>query len=90
MYLQPYHVPRIHLSTFKKELDRLVELGVLVHQNEIDWGSPTFIVPKKYGRIILISNLCQLNKVIKRKQYPLTIVTDILYKRIGYKFFKKI
>jgi hypothetical protein len=30
-----------------------------------------------------------LNKVIRHKQYPLSIITDILRKRSGYKFFTK-
>ncbi len=37
-----------------------------------------------------ISNLHQLNKVIRRKQYPLPIIMDILRKRSGYKFFTKL
>ncbi|KAL7538800.1 hypothetical protein ACHAXR_008797, partial [Thalassiosira sp. AJA248-18] len=65
------------------ELDHLVKIGVLVQQQESEWASPTFIVPKKDGRVRWISYLRQLNKV----QYPLPIITDILRKRIGYKFF---
>eukprot|EP00957_Ditylum_brightwellii_P112714 8591881-Ditylum_brightwellii.AAC.1 len=52
-------------------------------------GIPTFIIPKKDGRIRWASSLRQLNKVIKRKQYPLPIITDILCKSTGYKFFTK-
>ena len=89
MHARPYPVPRIHLSTFKKELDHLVELGVLLPQNESEWASPTFIIPKKDGRVRWISDLRQLKKVIKRKQYPLPIITDILRKRTGYKYFTK-
>ena len=90
VYSRPYPVPHIHLKTFKKELDHLVELGVLVPQNESEWASPTFIIPKKDGRVRWISNLRQLNKVIKRKQYPLPVITDILRKRMGYEFFTKL
>ena len=90
MYARPYLVPRIHLSTFKKELDHLVELRVLVAQNKSEWASPTFIIPKKDGRVRWISDLRQLNKVVKRKHYPLPIITDILCKRVGYEFFTKL
>ena len=40
VYKSPYHVPSIHISTFKKELDHLVNIGVLLYQNEIEWASP--------------------------------------------------
>ncbi len=83
-------MPRVHLSTFKKELDHLVKLGVLVPQQQSEWASPTFIVPKKDGRVRWISNLRQLNKVVGRKQYPLPIITDILRKHSGYEFFTKL
>ncbi|KAL7479861.1 hypothetical protein ACHAW6_005580, partial [Cyclotella cf. meneghiniana] len=47
-------------------------------------------VPTKDGRACWISDLCQLNKVIRCKQYPLPIITDILHKCSGYKFFTKL
>ncbi len=82
----PYPVPRIHLKTFKKELDHLIRIGVLASQQESEWASPSFILPKKDGRVRWISGLRQLNKVIRRKQYPLSIITDILCKVLGIRF----
>jgi hypothetical protein len=78
------------LKTFKKELDHLVRIGVLAAQQESEWASPSFITQKKDGRLCWISNLPQLNKVIRCKQYPLPIITDILRKHSGYKFFTKL
>jgi hypothetical protein len=48
------------------------------------------LIPKKDGKICWISNLCKLNKIIRHKQYPLPIITDILRKCSGYKFFTKL
>jgi hypothetical protein len=78
------------LKTFKKELDHLVRIGVLASQQENEWTSPSFVIPKKDGRVCWISNLRQLNKVIRCKQYPLPIITDILRRHSGYKFFTKL
>jgi hypothetical protein len=45
---------------------------------------------KEDNRVSWISNSPQLNKTIKRKQYQLSIITDILRKCSGYKFFAKL
>jgi hypothetical protein len=78
------------LKAFKKKLNHLVKIGVLAAQQESEWALPSFIIPKKDGRVRWISNLCELNKVIRPKQYPLLIITDILHKHSGYKFFTKL
>jgi hypothetical protein len=78
------------LKTFIKELDHLVRIGALAAQQESEWASPSFIIPKEDGRVRWISNLHQLNKVIRCKQYLLLIIMDILRKHSGYKFFKKL
>ncbi len=90
VHSRPYPIPWVDSKTFKKELDHLVRIGVLAAQQESEWVSPSLIIPKKDGRVCWISNLHQLNKVIRHKQYPLLIITDILHKRSGYKFFTKL
>jgi hypothetical protein len=85
----PYPVPQINLKTFKKEFDHLVGLGVLAPQQESEWALSSFTIPKKDNRVCWISNSRQRNKVIRRRQYPLPIITDILCKRSGYKLFAK-
>jgi hypothetical protein len=68
VHSRPYPVPQIHLKTFKIEIDHLVRIGVLAPQQKSEWASPSFITPKKDGRVRWIGNLRQLNKVIQRKQ----------------------
>ncbi len=79
---RPYAIPVIHLEVFIKELIHLVEIGVLSPQGASEWASPTFITQKRWQS--------PLGKVVKRKQYSLPIIGDILRRCKGYKFFTKL
>ena len=79
-FSRPYAVPHVHLETFKKELKHLVKLGVLSKQGSSSWASPTFIIPNKVGRVRWVSDICELNKVIRHTQYILPIITNVLCK----------
>ena len=97
VYRRPYPVPHSLRETFRKELNHLVELGVLSPCGESQWALPTFIVPKKplpgetEGRVRWVSDFRELNKVIiKPVNYTLPIITDILRKHHGYQYFSKL
>ena len=49
MHVQSYPLPCIHLFTIKCELDHLIKLVSLFLQEESEWASPTFIIPKNDG-----------------------------------------
>lgn len=89
-YCRPYPVPERHKVVFRAELDRLVQIGILERIGPSEWLSPTFIIPKKDGRVRWISDFRALNKCIKRKVYPIPRIQDILQRRSGYKFFTKL
>ncbi len=80
-HARPYPVPVIHLSAFKNELLHLVKIGILSPQCASKWASPMFITPKKDCRVHWVSDLRELNKVVKKKQYSLPIIWDILGQR---------
>ena len=76
-----------HVALVDDVLGQLVNNGFTVNPLKCKWASPTFITPKKDGRVRWISNLQQLNKVVKQKQYPLPIISKVLTKRNVYSFF---
>ena len=90
VYRRPYPVPVVHMETFRRELEHLVQIGVLTPTRDTEWGLPTFIIPKKDGRFRWVSDMRELNKVIKRTQYTLPIINDVLRKRRGYEFLTKL
>jgi hypothetical protein len=66
-HFRPYAIPVIHLEAFKKELIHLLKIGVLSPQGASEWAPPTFITPQKDGRVHWVSDLRELNEVVKRK-----------------------
>ena len=57
--------------TLKKEVNRLIKIGVLKKINNSQSAAPTFIIPKINGTVRFISYLRELNKTIKTKPYPI-------------------
>ena len=90
VYKRYYPAPCVHLETFKKEIEHLVAIGVLSCCCENAYEAPTFIVPKKDGRVRVVPDMRELNKIIKPTNYSLPIITDTLQKHHDYKYFTKI
>ena len=48
---KPYPIPQVHEAALRKEVERLIMLGVLEVVLESEWGAPSFIIPKKNNTI---------------------------------------
>ena len=87
----PYHgrafpVPHIHLATLKKEVTRLVKIGVLVRQPDSEWASPTFIVPKKNQTVRFLSDFREVNKRLVRTPFPIPKISTTLQEMEGFTY----
>ena len=68
------------------EVQRLVNIGVLKKVNHSEWGAPSFIIPKKDGRVRFISDFRELNKRIKRKPCPIPHTQEMLLNLKGFQY----
>ena len=85
-----YPVPHSKMDVFKRELDRLVEIGVFEEGKRSEWIAGTFIIPKKDARVRWITDFRALNKALKRKIYPIPKINEIFGRRKNYEFLSKI
>ena len=81
-----YPVPRINKETFKKELLRLVDIGVLEPVQSSEYGTPVFIIPKKEGTVRFLSDYRRLNQTIVRKPYPIPRIGDTMQQLEGFQY----
>ena len=51
-----------------------------------EWGSPTFIIPKKDNTVRFVSDFRRLNQKLKRKPYPLPRISDTLQQLEGFQY----
>ena len=71
----------------KKEVERLVLLGVLERSNVSEWGSPAFAQPKpETNQGYFIIDFINLNKQLKRKPYQMSNINKILLKLEGFQY----
>jgi Reverse transcriptase (RNA-dependent DNA polymerase)/Retroviral aspartyl protease len=85
-HARPYPIPKAYEDTLKLEVERLCKIGVLKRINHSEWGSPTFIIPKKDKTVRFISDFHELNKRIKPQPFPLPKIQDLLLKLEGFQF----
>ena len=89
--VKPYHakafpVPRVHMETLKREVERLCRVGVLKRVNRSEWAAPTFIIPKKDGKVRFISDFRELNKRIVRTPYPIPNIQEMMLNLDGFQY----
>ena len=58
-------------ETSHKDIERLVEIGVLAPLQHSQYGIPIFIIPKKEGTERFIMDYLRLNQKLVRKPYTL-------------------
>lgn len=82
----PFPVAVSRRDQFKKELQRLVDLGVLAKEHESPWASPSFLIPKTDGSVRFLTDFRKLNKNLIRRPFPLPKILDLIQTQQGFKY----
>jgi transposase InsO family protein len=78
---RPFRIPHAYIGTVQKEVERLIEIGVL---EKVDgstagpWCAPSFVIPKKDGTVRFITDFRELNKAIERRPWPIPHIADLI------------
>ncbi|XP_056009456.1 uncharacterized protein K02A2.6-like [Ostrea edulis] len=84
-------VPHSLKPVVDKELDRLIQLGILTPVKYSEWATPIVVVPKRDGTVRICGDFkVTLNPNIEIDQYPLPRVDDIFSSLTGGHHFTKI
>jgi hypothetical protein len=85
-HAKPYPVPHSQEKRLKDEIRQLCKYGVLRKINHSEWACPLFTISKPDGSLRSLADLREVNKVIKRKPFPLPKITDMLQTLEGFMY----
>ena len=84
---RPYRLPECQRKPLKDLLDKLQNEGI-IRPSSSEWSAPIILVPKKTpGQYRLVVDYRALNDIIKKDNYPLPRVDDLLDRLEGSTVF---
>ena len=87
----PRRVSALLRQKVKDELDRMERLGVVERVQELtEWVNSLVTVLKPNGKIRLCIDPKDLNRAIKREQYPMKTIDEVITRMPNAKFFSKL
>ena len=82
-----YPVLRVHEAMFRKEVERIVNLGVLEEANDSECKRPSFSQTKvKTNHVRFLSDFRNLNRQLKCNPYPMPKIREMLLNIEGFKY----
>lgn len=91
IFCKPHNVPFALRPAVERELDSLVENGVIYPVTQSEWATPVVVVPKADNSVRICGNFkITLNQCLRTDHYPLPNPDEIFAQIAGAKFFSKI
>ncbi|KAL0345857.1 UNVERIFIED_CONTAM: RNA-directed DNA polymerase [Sesamum radiatum] len=85
----PYRIAPAELAELRKQLDRLLEVG-LVQPSKAPYGSPVLFQRKQNGPMRMCVDYRALDKVTIKNKYPIPNAMDLFDKLMKAKYYTKI
>ena len=83
---KPYRLTWTEETQLRKELDHLLELG-LIRPSKGEWTSPVLFVGKKDGSLRLCVDYRRLNKITVKDHFPLPFIDELVDSMGGARYF---
>jgi Reverse transcriptase (RNA-dependent DNA polymerase) len=83
---RPYTVPRSVEQQLRKEIARVVKIGVLEADHTSEWASSTSAIAMKNGTIRVASALRKLNSFLQHHPFPIPKIGDMIRSMEGFTF----
>ena len=83
-HARPHFMPKCQADTLQMKVNCSVEMGAPKQENHSEWVAPSFVIPKKDGRVRFINDFWQLDKPIQRKPCPIPNTQKMLSNLEGF------
>ncbi|KAG2192710.1 hypothetical protein INT47_010353 [Mucor saturninus] len=76
--VRPYRISPLETESLKKEIDKLLKLGIIEKGGYSNWASPIIMLKKKDGSYRIVADFRYLNSQSEVMNYPLNNIDDLL------------
>ncbi|GJS88401.1 hypothetical protein Tco_0771037, partial [Tanacetum coccineum] len=78
--------PKIH-DVIKKEVEKLLDAGLIYPISDSPWVSLVYCVPKKGGITVVTNDENELNEATRKDHFPLPFMDQMLERLVGNKYY---
>lgn len=76
--VRPYRLSPLETESLRKELEKLLNLGVIEKGGYSDWASPIIMIKKKDGSYRIVADFRYLNSQSQVMNYPISNIDELL------------
>ena len=80
VYVRQYRIPEAHKAEMEIQVKKLLEQGI-IRPSSSDYNNPIILVPKKNGKLRMVTDFHQLNKKIVKDGYLPARLNDVIHRK---------